>query len=281
MAQELIMPTPTISEVREEQASHEVAVIYSDIRRCMRLPLVNLVYRHLATVPGALAWVWSGVRSLILSGELDASLDRLLQNLPIPRLESFDLTFLGDLESVDRSALGRTLHAYNRGNGLNLIALTTVSLVLRTPARGITGISREPPPYEVRRLPRLLKVAELDAETADRVKNIAILHSGGPGVIPSLYLHLANWPRFLNGACDRISPLLVDGSLERVRKTACDLAQAEARHLLAVMEVASSNGAPISAQAVAVIERFKDRVIPEMLPIGLALSHFLKKPAVR
>jgi hypothetical protein len=45
------------------------------------------------------------------------------------------------------------------------------------------------------------------------------------------------------------------------------------------MEVASSNGAPISAQAVAVIERFKDRVIPEMLPIGLALSNLLSEAA--
>ena len=140
------MPNPTISEVREEQAPHEVAVIYADIRRCMRLPLVNLVYRHLATVPGALAWVWSGVRSLILSGELDASLDRLLHNLPKLRLEQFDLTFLGGLESFDRSALGRTLHAYNRGNGLNLIALATISLLLRKPARGIIKTSREPPP---------------------------------------------------------------------------------------------------------------------------------------
>ena len=40
-------------------------------------------------------------------------------------------------------------------------------------------------------------------------------------------------------------------------------------------------GCQIPAQAVAVIERFKARVIPEMLSIGLALSNILSEPAGR
>ena len=40
-------------------------------------------------------------------------------------------------------------------------------------------------------------------------------------------------------------------------------------------------GWQIPAQAVAVIERFKARVIPEMLSIGLALSNILSEPAGR
>jgi hypothetical protein len=40
-------------------------------------------------------------------------------------------------------------------------------------------------------------------------------------------------------------------------------------------------GCRIPAQAVAVIERFKARVISEMLSIGLALSNILSEPAGR
>src|SRR6266542_6127978 len=53
--------TMRLHEIPESEAPTDIAVIYADIRRCMRLPLVNLIYRHLATMPDVLPWVWGAV----------------------------------------------------------------------------------------------------------------------------------------------------------------------------------------------------------------------------
>jgi hypothetical protein len=49
---------PVLPEIRQEDASAAVARIYSDIKRASGTPLVNLIYRHLATIPSGLEWVW-------------------------------------------------------------------------------------------------------------------------------------------------------------------------------------------------------------------------------
>ena len=36
----------------------------TDIRDVLRVPGVNLIYRHFATVPGCLPWVWSHLKDL-------------------------------------------------------------------------------------------------------------------------------------------------------------------------------------------------------------------------
>jgi hypothetical protein len=48
-------PIPTISE---SEATGLIAQIYADIRSVYRVNAVNLVWRHLATIPGGLPWVW-------------------------------------------------------------------------------------------------------------------------------------------------------------------------------------------------------------------------------
>jgi hypothetical protein len=53
---------PAFPEIRLEDASPALDRIYADIRRESGTPLVNLIYRHLATIPGGLEWVWGCVR---------------------------------------------------------------------------------------------------------------------------------------------------------------------------------------------------------------------------
>lgn len=50
-----------LAEIREGDADAATAAIYHDIRQSSVLPQVNLIYRHLATVPGALPAI--GLRS--------------------------------------------------------------------------------------------------------------------------------------------------------------------------------------------------------------------------
>ena len=267
------MPLP---EIREGDAPPEIEIIYADIRHSMRLPLVNLIYRHFATIPGVLPHVWGWVREMISSGGLEAALDRLNRNLQVPQLEPFELPLLAHMSHVDRVAIKRVLEAYNRGNGLNLIALTAIRMDLHQRAHHALKIYRAASGEEASPLPRLLKFSELKPDIADLVATISQLHDGRSGVIPSLYLHLANWPEFLSAACGRIVPLLKDGSIERARRDAIDLAGVEAKGLLATLPC-TAKVAGLPAQIVATLEQFINHVIPEMLPVGLALDRAWSK----
>lgn len=257
-----------LPEIREGDAPPEIKLIYADMRRCLRLPLVNLIYRYFATVPGVLPHVWGWVREMMLSGNLEASLARLNRNLPVPPIEPFEPA---SLKESDWDSIKRVLATYNRGNGLNLIALTAVKLDLQRRARPPLEITEVPTSGGIPTLPPLLKFSELPPDIAEGVMAITNLHEGIDGVIPSLYLHLANWPEFLAAAASRIMPLLKDGSVERSRRAAVELAGSEARALIAPMQnVAGVTG--FSDRVIATLDQFTTRVIPDMLPIGLMLD---------
>ena len=58
------MTTDPVVAVTEQNAEGQVAEIYQDIRATLGVPVVNLIWRHLATFPGALEWSWTSVKSL-------------------------------------------------------------------------------------------------------------------------------------------------------------------------------------------------------------------------
>jgi hypothetical protein len=43
--------------ISEELATGATAEIFADIRHTLDVEMVNLIWRHLATIPGSLAWV--------------------------------------------------------------------------------------------------------------------------------------------------------------------------------------------------------------------------------
>ena len=278
MSQATGVSTIPIPEIRENEAPREIALLYEDMRRCMRLPVVNLVYRHLATMPGALHWVWGAVRPAVLSGEVDDALDLLRRKLPLADAAAVNPELMAGLDSADRLAIRRVLDAYNRGNGLNLIVLTTLRLALRRPAPVRPRVfSREPPTEAVPPLPPLLKIGDLDAETASVVGDIARLHGGSPGIVPSIYLHLAHWPRFLVAVCDRIRPDLQNGTLSLMREAAIALARDAAERLPPLVAPTVPPPPRDLDRIKAILDHFTSRVIPEMLPVGLEIEKALPR----
>ena len=263
--------SPYLPEIRENEAQPEIKLIYADIRHHMHLPLVNLIYRHFATMPGVLPHIWGWVREMVHSGNLERALDRMNRGLQIPQLTPFEFSAIDNLSGVDRVAIKRVLAAYNRGNGLNLIALTAIRLELHRRARGVLKISKKFSDDEVLPLPRLLKFSELKPDVADLVATLSHLHDSKDGVIPSLYLHLANWPAFLSAASSRVAPLLKNGSIEHARQAAVELASAEAKSLVAAIPN-TTKVAGLPDQVVETVNHFINRLIPEMLPVGLALD---------
>lgn len=272
----MIEPTKALPEIRESDAPPEIAAIYDDIRRCAALPQVNLIFRHLATRPPILEWVWESLRPIYLSENLAEAATELSRSVPVVAPSP-----LPDwLDAAGRMECRTVLGAYNSGNPQNLIALTAFvqaldgagqpavgELTPRTDAtdRSVTQAAAFPP------IPRRDRLSAQTARTLDR---LASRHRVVAGVIPSLYVHLALWPQLLEPvdaflttcfeACDWTTA--VDDVIATAAATSRDLAP----HL-------ALNPPPgideTETQAMAeTIRTFINATIPEMVIIGRWLA---------
>jgi hypothetical protein len=93
------------------------------------VPLVNLIHRHLATLPGVLPWIWQAIRPPLEDGRLAGARERLAAALALPPLPNPALAAAG-LAPADRAALAALVETYNRGNLTNLILLTALRRAL-------------------------------------------------------------------------------------------------------------------------------------------------------
>src|SRR5260370_16469466 len=82
-------PVPAITEAA---ATGEIAAIFADIRLVLGVDVVNLIWRHLATIPGALPWSWQTLRPLYADGTIAEEAAALHGDLALPRLPPFPAT---------------------------------------------------------------------------------------------------------------------------------------------------------------------------------------------
>lgn len=241
-----------VVEVREADAPPEVAAIYEELRRAYGLPLVNLIWRHFAALDGVLPWAWESVRPALPL--LDGARKRVTAALEVPTLPM----------GAEASALAA---AYNRGNLSNLILLTAL-------LRGKQGDAPPPPSAPVEMLPEPPPLPKLDAlpeAVARDVRALGALHGHEGGVIPTLYLHLANWPALLKPLYVSLSPMMAMGRIAALRDRALAVASVEAEALRPYLAAPPEPPAEALATARETLRIFTGRVIPEMVPIGLML----------
>ena len=65
--------TPRFGQVSEAEAQGRVREIYDDFRSCLGAPMVDLIYRHMATVPGCLEWAWATLRPMFASDAIPSA----------------------------------------------------------------------------------------------------------------------------------------------------------------------------------------------------------------
>lgn len=244
----------SLAEIREEDAPPEVAAIYAGLRQAHGLPLVNLIWRHFATLPGALPWAWESVRPAL------------------PLLPVATARVRAALEPLPTLALGAQAAAlatlYNRGNLSNLVMLTALLAGKQghavAPAAPAPAMLPEPPP-----LPRL---DALDESARRAVLALAGMHGHAGGVVPTLYLHLAHWPELLAPLYSALQPMVAMGRVATLREAAIAAARREAEALRPYLAAPPEPSAEILAAVRATLTQFTGRVIPEMVPIGLMLG---------
>ena len=279
-------PPPGLPEIPEAGAPDTVAALYRDIRATLGVDLVNLVYRHLATVPGALAWAWGLLAPHFRSGAIDAQAQALRSQVQRD-IANWAPAFAGiGAAGPVRADAEALVRAYNLNNSRNLLALQHL-LCAGNGAEGrapradgakdgaTEGTAQPLPPVQA--LPPLPPLPPLPAWSA--------LHSAAqatvmrlnrlgepaePAIVASLYRHLALWPALLDTLEPALTGLDARGRMASALAHTVRTAQAIAQ----ATPLAMPQPAPATVDAAlrARLQVFADVTIPKMLPVGLALE---------
>ena len=272
-----------LSEQAESEASAETRAIYAELRRLCGVPMVPLIYRHLATIPGALDWAWSLLGPALRTGRLqDAAweMTRALPLEPVVKLPAEALSILG-VSATDLDELHKLLSAYNRSNPINLLGLRCLALLAQqTPhakAERPLPANQTPawqPPAPVR---DLLPMVDPDKIQGDVRALMHLLNDRGDAssrspIWPSLYRHFAARPPLL-----ALSALVVTPAFEAIDKAANavrDDAGQRAESLIGLIDIPCGMPSPSGDQKAAIvraIDLFTER-LPELIAIGALLE---------
>jgi hypothetical protein len=228
----------SVPSVLETAATGEIAEIFSDIRTTLGTSVVNLIWRNLATLPGALQWTWSTVRPLYVGpAAAHAEAARRTLRLPkVPRLSADALTAAG----ISRNALTQirnVLDSYHHTNALALVVLS--ALLEHYDPSGIEAAqpSESAPPSVQTELPPLPPMATLPSEVQRLIAELNEFgEDGAPFLLASMYRHLAYWPPFLTIVRTMLAPLQADQSLDALTRSARALGRAHGRVLARQVE---------------------------------------------
>jgi hypothetical protein len=211
---------PPLPEIKEEDAADRIAALYDDLRAVIGVPIVNLIFRHMATVSGCLDWTWETLRPLYISGEIPKAADTLTADiLPGHMADLTKPIALAQLNEEDIGAIDQVLNSYGRANPMNAVGLQVIHYVLEGTPR--TAVKEHAPPLSdgVLLTPSGLKdlLPMVDPTSAAESVKSALnrlarqIHGGDTGVIPSLYRHFGAWPVFLEALEAALEPALSGG----------------------------------------------------------------------
>lgn len=202
-------PLPAVAEV---DATGEIAAIYADIRATLGVPMVNLIWCHLAATDGALAWAWRAARPLHAGGavaETAAAFRDRIALPPVPALAPDALAAVG-LGDADCATVGRLLVSYDRANTMNFVTLGALRATMRGEAGGAAAArpAGRPPGAPVSGpLPPLPPLESLDPALLTLVRRLNAVGAEDDTVVASLYRHLALWPGLLALIDTALAPL--------------------------------------------------------------------------
>jgi hypothetical protein len=114
----------SVPSILESDATGKVAEIYSDIRQVLGTSIVNLIWRNLATIPGALEWTWFTAKPLYL-GPAPGYAEAVRRAIELPAVPSFssDILAAAGLSNDDIAKIRDILDSYHYTNALALVAV--------------------------------------------------------------------------------------------------------------------------------------------------------------
>jgi len=218
----------SVPSVLEADARGEIAEIYADIRKVLGTSVVNLIWRHLATMQGALPWTWATVRPLYL-GTAPLHAESIRRTIALPDLPglSADTLLAAGIDEQDLAMIGNVLDSYQYTTALALAVLSALLAHFDPrPADPVTAAASAAPPASVK-IPELPPMDALDPEVARLVTELnGFGEDTEPTVIASMYRHLAYWPAYLALVRTMLVPLQADGRLDALTRSTRTLGHA-------------------------------------------------------
>jgi hypothetical protein len=264
-----------VSAISEAEASGETAEIFADIRKTMQIPLLTSIWRMLAHIEGGLSAVWQAAKPLYETGQPALALKKMIEQtpLPLPLPLAPGQLFCSGVSQEDLVVIRALINAYNRSNGMNLLALAALVVPPSDEPTviPIASVSQQSWP----KLPTLPVPEEIDKATWQLLEYInRIGKTTPPSGIATLWRHLSHWPGLLAVIYTGYMPLHNDGTIERAKEKIHDIASREGAKLACLRpEIVS-----IPKEARKLIEQYAvepGRVI-RMVAIGHGLAHWLE-----
>jgi len=261
-----------VAAITEAAATGETAAIFADIRHVLGVDVVNLIWRHLATIDAALPWAWGTLRPLYADGLVLDEATTLRREVALPTMPSIRAeVFAGlGLQPGALTAIRDVLAAYDHTNAMAVVALSALRARLdgRTPRNAGAAAPSAVVAAPRTKLPPLLSLTDMQAETAALVIALNMLGTRRPGaVLASMYRHLAHWPSYLSLAWLLLAPVDSDGRLAAAINQAQREALARAERLLVGLGGSPSPPPAVAAAISSAIEPFVEDVIVRMLVI--------------
>ena len=267
-----------VAAVVEAEAVGRTATVFADIRATLGVEVVNLIWRHLATMPGALEWTWGELKPLY-QGPALAHADDVRNWLPLPAVPPFsrDTLTAAGIGAADRASIGSILESYHHTNALALVVFG--GLLARFGGRpGAETVVVEAPAPDVisqsvpRALPRLTPLSELAPPVARLVEELnGFGEDGDFALVASMYRHLSHWPAYLALVRTLLAPLQANGELQSLVNAARRMA---ALHGWALAPLLSGSELPPSiVEALAAVRRFVEHPIARMSGVCALIRH--------
>jgi hypothetical protein len=200
-------------ELSEDDATGSIAEIYEEIKEYYAAPYVSSLFRHLATYPGLLEWIWKITLPAFQTG--------LIQNIgwkrvdisalkPLTPLSSEELANL-EIDSVSKSIIIETCLTFTRVSPINLIFAGCINHLLLDKRLVKSALNKNefPLPSCLSPLPKMLPWEDM-SESELAVINIFSTTLAGETFIPGIYRILARWPLYLKHVANELGPLLLD-----------------------------------------------------------------------
>ncbi|MCF3631004.1 hypothetical protein RJ527_11620 [Thalassospiraceae bacterium LMO-SO8] len=274
---------PIFPEVHLAAADPATLRVYRNLMTAAGSGSPALIFRHMATYPGLLDWIWAAVGADVEAGWPGAAVWRIVADqgaVPLPAFTAEELARAG-LDAAARATVGHMLTSYNRMNPVNLIAVGAARALiagddLPPPARPFSEAPSMPPapPPD---LPRPLKLAGLDAGLQAAIAGIcrtipkAEIAGAPVDVTPTMYLHFAHWPDFMHRVAGRLDASLTE--IDAATHAFADACKPLIGQLLAKARARNPGPPPVDdpRPLLAVMDTFA-YVIPHMVVVGAALE---------
>ena len=272
-------PIPAISEAA---ASGDIADLFDDIRATLGVPVVNLIWRHLAVFPGGLAWAWQSLKPLCASGAISAEATALRAGLEIPKLPGLSAPALAaaGLSRDDLARIAMIQASYERSNAMNMIALGALLAQLEggqveggraeclpVESRAVGSPSLDEGPAVAGEMPLLLTLDAMNGDLRALVGDLNRI-GGRDEILASMYRHLAHWPPYLALLHVLLAPCAADGRLEPLILGAIsDGTRRAARIAPGLASPGQSLSAPLEAEVSNALRRFIQEPIGKMIAV--------------